>query len=114
MNSPALLQHLPPPPKKKEKKELGLVAHAYNLSYLGGRDQEDQGSKQAQANSLRDPISKIPIQKMTGGVAQGVGPEFKPQCHQKTGRKCIFSNVTVSMLPFKFLRLYKVGYKHLT
>jgi hypothetical protein len=34
------------------------VAHAYNTSYLGGRDQEDCGSKPAQANSSRDPISK--------------------------------------------------------
>jgi hypothetical protein len=27
------------------------VAHAYNPSYVGGRDQEDQGSKPAWANS---------------------------------------------------------------
>jgi hypothetical protein len=36
--------------------------------------------KPAQANSSRDPISKIPItKKRAGGVAQGKGPEFKPQ-----------------------------------
>jgi hypothetical protein len=29
-----------------------LVVHAYNPSYSGGRDQEEQGSKLAQANSL--------------------------------------------------------------
>jgi hypothetical protein len=29
-----------------------LVARACNSSYSGGRDQEDQGSKPAQANSL--------------------------------------------------------------
>jgi hypothetical protein len=34
------------------------VAHACNPSYLGGKDQEDRGSKPAQANSLGDPISK--------------------------------------------------------
>jgi hypothetical protein len=28
-----------------------LVAHAYNPSYSGGRDQEDQGSKRARENS---------------------------------------------------------------
>jgi hypothetical protein len=28
-----------------------LVAHAYNPSYSGGRDEEDNGSKPAQANS---------------------------------------------------------------
>jgi hypothetical protein len=34
---------------------------------------------------LRDPISKKKknsSQKKPGGVAQGVGPEFKPQCHK--------------------------------
>jgi hypothetical protein len=29
------------------------VAHACNASYSGGRDQEDRGSKPAQANSSR-------------------------------------------------------------
>jgi hypothetical protein len=47
-------------------------------SYSGGRDQEDRGSKPAQAaNGSQDPISKIPTTKRAGGVAQGVGPEFK-------------------------------------
>jgi hypothetical protein len=31
---------------------------AYNPSYSGGRDQEDQGSKPALANSTQDPILK--------------------------------------------------------
>jgi hypothetical protein len=35
-------------------------------------------------NSSHDPISKNPIKKRAGGVAQGVGPEFKPQyCKKK-------------------------------
>jgi hypothetical protein len=34
-----------------------LVADAYNLSYTGGKDQEDGGLKPAQANSLQNPIS---------------------------------------------------------
>jgi hypothetical protein len=34
------------------------VAHAYNPSYSGGSDQRAHGSKPAQANSLRNPISK--------------------------------------------------------
>jgi hypothetical protein len=46
------------------------VAHTYNPSYSGGRDQED---------SLGDPISKIPIMKRAGRVVQGEGPEFMPQ-----------------------------------
>jgi hypothetical protein len=50
------------------------VAHISNPSYSGGRDQEDRGSKPAQAK----PILKKPIKKGAGGVARGVGPEFKP------------------------------------
>jgi hypothetical protein len=55
------------------------VAHAYDPSYLGGRDQEDCGLKPAWANSSQDSISKNPSQnKQTeqnraGGVAQGIG-----------------------------------------
>jgi hypothetical protein len=39
------------------------VAHAYNPSYLGDRNQADFGSKPAWANSSRNPISKKPITK---------------------------------------------------
>jgi hypothetical protein len=40
--------------------------------------------KTAQANSLQDPISKNPITKnWAAGVAQGEGPEFKPQYRKK-------------------------------
>jgi hypothetical protein len=35
-----------------------LVVHACNPNYSRGRDQEDPGSKPAQANSSRDPISE--------------------------------------------------------
>jgi hypothetical protein len=51
------------------------VAHNYNPSYLGGRDQR---LKPAPANSSWDPILKIPITKRVGRVTQGKGPEFKP------------------------------------
>jgi hypothetical protein len=40
------------------------VAHAYNPSYSGARDQEDLSSKPAQANSSRDSILKILITKI--------------------------------------------------
>jgi hypothetical protein len=40
-----------------------LVTHTCNRSYAGVRDQENQGSKPAWANSSRDPILKIPIRK---------------------------------------------------
>jgi hypothetical protein len=55
------------------------VAHACNLSYPGGRDKENCGLKPPQTNSSQDPIWKILNTKRAGGVAQGVGPEFKPQ-----------------------------------
>jgi hypothetical protein len=56
------------------------VAHPCNPSYSGGRDQEDCVSKPAQANSLQDRILKNSShKKKTGGVVQGIGPEFKPQ-----------------------------------
>jgi hypothetical protein len=61
-----------------------LVAYARKPSYSGGRDQEDCGSKTVRANSLGDWTSKKPITKRAGGVVEGINPEFKPQCHQKT------------------------------
>jgi hypothetical protein len=61
-----------------------LVADACNTSYSGGRDQEDRGSKPARANSLRDPILKIPNTERASGLPQGIGPEFKPQYHTHT------------------------------
>jgi hypothetical protein len=54
------------------------VADTCNPSFSGDRDQEEHGSKTARANSSRDPILKIPNTKRAGGVAQSVGPEFKP------------------------------------
>jgi hypothetical protein len=40
-----------------------LVTHTCNLSYSGGTDQEDPGSRPAWANSSGDPILKIPNAK---------------------------------------------------
>jgi hypothetical protein len=39
------------------------VAHTFNPSYSGDRDQKDRGSKPAGANNLQNPISKKPITK---------------------------------------------------
>jgi hypothetical protein len=36
---------------------------------------------------LREAISKIPNSKRDSGVAQGVGPDFKPQYHKKEKKK---------------------------
>jgi hypothetical protein len=55
------------------------VAHTYNPSYSGGRDRSQPGKI-----VLRDPISKKTFhKKRAGGVAQGVGPDFKPQYCKK-------------------------------
>jgi hypothetical protein len=64
------------------------MAHTCNSSYSGDRDQEDHGSKPACANSYRDPILKKTLHKnRASGMAQGVGPEFKPQyCNQKINK----------------------------
>jgi hypothetical protein len=75
-------------------------AFFYTPNYLGGWDQEDCGSRPAQA-MLRAPVSKISRAKWNGGVAQVVecllcklrSPMFKPQSHQKMGmatfQKCL-------------------------
>jgi hypothetical protein len=62
----------------------GTVAHAYNPSYSGGRDQEDCDLSQPR-QIVRETLSqkKKNSQKRAGGVAQGVDPEFKPQYHKK-------------------------------
>jgi hypothetical protein len=59
------------------------VAHAYSPSYSGGSDQEYHGSKLAKAFFFETLSWKIPLQKRGGGVAQGEGPEFKPQYYKK-------------------------------
>jgi hypothetical protein len=64
------------------------VAHAYNPTYLGGRDQEDRGSKPAWAKKAPETLSPKPFHKNRAGrVAQGEGPEFKPQYHKKKKKK---------------------------
>jgi hypothetical protein len=64
-----------PSPQIKEAR-LSRVAHAYNPSYSGGKDQ-DRASKPARENSFETLSQKNPSQKEAGGVAQSVGPEFK-------------------------------------
>jgi hypothetical protein len=63
------------------------VAHAYNPSYSGVRDQEDHGSKPTWANSSERPYlkkkKKKAFTKRSPGVTQGVGPEFKSQYGKK-------------------------------
>jgi hypothetical protein len=61
------------------------MAHACHPSYSGGRDQEDRS--QPRQIVLRDPILKTTIRERAGGVAQVVGPEFKPQYRKKKKRE---------------------------
>jgi hypothetical protein len=46
------------PAHLKRKVKLAPVAHTFNPSYSGGRDQEDHSLKLSRANSLQDPVSK--------------------------------------------------------
>jgi hypothetical protein len=60
------------------------VAHAYNPSYSGSKDQEYHGSKPAWANSSPETLSRKTLHKnRASGVAQGEGPEFKSQYRKK-------------------------------
>jgi hypothetical protein len=72
-------------PTIKSWSSLAPVAQACNPSYSGGRDQDDCGLKLAWENCLWDLMlkKKNHHNKRAGGVAEGDGPEFKPQCHQK-------------------------------
>jgi hypothetical protein len=55
------------------------VAHDYNSSYSGVKDQENCGLNPAQGNSWPDPrLKKLFTQKKSILVAQYVGPDFKP------------------------------------
>jgi hypothetical protein len=63
------------------------VAHTYNLSYSGGRDQEDVVRSQPR-QIVRETLSRKTLHKnRAGGVAQGECPEFKPQYHKKKIKK---------------------------
>jgi hypothetical protein len=70
-------------PHKGTRQTVVLVAHTFNTSYSGGRDQEDHGSKPAQATVCKILSQKNLSQKRTGRVAQGEGPEFRPHTEGK-------------------------------
>jgi hypothetical protein len=59
------------------------VAQACNPSYSRDKDQEDSGSKPPGQRVHKTLSWKNPSQKRAGGVAQGVGPEFKPSTQKK-------------------------------
>jgi hypothetical protein len=75
----------------KELNEPGASDSRCNPGYSEGRDEEDNCLKSAGASSLRDPfLEKHIAKKRVGGVSQGVGPEFKPQCCQKKKKNLEF------------------------
>jgi hypothetical protein len=66
------------------------VAHAYNPSYSGGRDQEDQGSKPAQANSsMRPYLKKNPSQKRLVGWLKVKALSSSPSTEKKRKEKSV-------------------------
>jgi hypothetical protein len=72
----------------KKKLSWAPVAHTYNPSYSGGRDQEDRSLKPAQAySSVRAYLKKSLSYKWAGGVAEGEGPEFNPKYHKKKKKR---------------------------
>jgi hypothetical protein len=42
---------------------------------------------------VRPDVKKNPSPKWAGAMAQGVGPEFKPQYHKKKKKRKIFSRM---------------------
>jgi hypothetical protein len=56
------------------------VSHAYNLSYLKGRDKGDPCSKPAQANNSQILNQKNPTENGAGGMVQVV--ECLPNKHE--------------------------------
>jgi hypothetical protein len=63
------------------------VAHIYNPSYSGGRDQESHGLKPSQGKQFTRLSQKNPTQERACGVAQGANPKFKSQHQQKKKKK---------------------------
>jgi hypothetical protein len=48
-------------------------------------------------NNSWDPTQKNPSQTRAGGVAQGIGPEFKPQyCKKKKEKKMLLAFTLIS------------------
>jgi hypothetical protein len=64
--------------------------------------------KPAQENSSQDPISKNSSQKRAGGVAQGVGPEFKPQYQKKKKKKKPHYFQHVEMILFGYIIVHDI------
>jgi hypothetical protein len=67
------------------------VSHTCNPTYSGGKIRRIVVQSQPRKRVLKTLFLKNPSQKRAGGVAQGVGYEFKPQYHKK--KKKLLSTV---------------------
>jgi hypothetical protein len=65
----------------------GKCPHTQLTPVILGRDQEDLVRSQPGQIVLETLPGKNPSQKRAGGVAQGVGPDLKPQYHKKKKKK---------------------------
>jgi hypothetical protein len=63
------------------------VSHACNPGYSEGRDQEDLGSKPAQANSAQDPTRKPQHKKGLANGSNGKVPALHAPVLPKGGKK---------------------------
>jgi hypothetical protein len=73
---------------KNANHSLVPVAHACNASYSGGRDQGGFWFEASPRQIVPETLCpKNPSQGRVDGVAQGVGPEFKPPHPKKKKRK---------------------------
>jgi hypothetical protein len=61
------------------------MAHTYNPSYLGSRDQVDCSWRRVQATKMRTYLKKNPMKRRAGGVDQVV--ECLPSKHEALSSK---------------------------
>jgi hypothetical protein len=95
------------PPKKQTKARCQWLA--YNPGYSGGRDQEDLGSKPAQANSSTDPMLKKPITKKCWWSGSRCRPWVQTPVPQKKKKKKVVQPLWTAGRHF-FKKLNKLFY----
>jgi hypothetical protein len=89
----------------QNKKNWVPVAHAYNLSYSGGRDQEDHSSKPALCKlSMRPYLEKSLHKNRAGGVTQGEGRVQAPVPQKKKKKRKIIQFFTVNIICYFYLK----------
>jgi hypothetical protein len=90
-----------------------MVTHTCNPSYSGDREQEDQGSKPAPANSSRDPISKKPITKKGWWSDSRCRPWVQTPVPQKKKRTISFGSPQHFILPISASQIARItGMRH--